>query len=542
MSAWLDNIIETISPSWGLKRRFAREALSTRGYDAGKLNRVTQGWKPISEPGDPVNWEEVTRLRDRSWDLYRNNPQARKLVNSICSKVLPLHPQPQSVDITGKTADKFREESVKHWQNWLKYASASGTPGMGGWHGTELFRIALRMLICSGEVLIHKRYLTRAEMIRRGSPAPLVLELVSAERMADAMFPENAVGSGNQIFRGVEVTPEGYRAAYWLYDEHVNTPYPLTSDLTPKRYPAEDFIHLYMADQYGQYRGVPWLSAVMMPIRNIDDLDENELLASVLRSCVIGGIRRINQAAAGGFAGPANSNDTDGYGNSFRRFQPGSIMELREGEDMIANNMGGPNINVPEFGDAMTRKVATGMPGVKSSTLTGDYRNASFSSEKAADNDNWPEVFAIQKMIANHFLQPVWEQLTDDAVVTGTIEEPGDYQVDPDMYLACNWQGPVPKSINPKDDAEADILSMRNGFESLQSIASRRGSNWREVLNDMAEVYEYAGQKSLNESFINTLYGVMPEPSATNDGNQQQSPDGNATQKQEVASGQETAN
>ena len=258
MSKWLDSIIETISPEWGLKRRFAREALNLRGYDAGKLNRVTQGWKPISEPGDPVNWDEVTRLRDRSWDLYRNNPHARKIVNSICSKVLPLQPQPQSVDSTGMTADTFREQSVRHWQSWLKYASASGTPGKGGWHGTELFRMALRMLILSGEVLIYKRYLSPMEMRRRGSPAPLVLELVSAERLADSTFPQNAVESGNQVFRGVEITPEGYRAAYWLYDEHQNTPYPLTSDLTPKRYDAENFIHLYIGDQYGP---IPWCSA-----------------------------------------------------------------------------------------------------------------------------------------------------------------------------------------------------------------------------------------------------------------------------------------
>ena len=213
-------------------------------------------------------------------------------------------------------------------------------------------------------------------------------------------------------------------------------------------------------------------------------------------------------------------------------------MDLRPGEDMVANTMGGPNINVPEFVDSILRGVATAVPGVKSSTLTGDYRKSSFSSEKAADNDTWPENFALQKLIANHFLQDVWETLASDAVTSGVIDEPDDYMVDPDMYLACNWQGPVPKSINPKDDAEADILSMKNGFESLQSIASRRGSNWREVLTDMAEVYEFAGQKGLNESFINTLYGVMPEMTQTEDEPADDESDDN---DEEVASGQEEA-
>ncbi len=519
MNNLIDAIVEYIAPERAIKRRHAREVL--RSYDGGKLDRRTQAWNVGTESGDTSNITEVTRLRARSWDLYRNNPQARKIVNAIVAQVVGtgIKPESQAINPDGTPDEEFRRKANEIWQAWEWYSDGSGAPGRGGLVFSELCQQALREVILSGEVLVEELLLTRRQQRRRMSPIPFSLNLVVSERLADDQFglASNSVGTGNKVFRGIEVNERGERVNYWLYDEHPNDSKWWTERYEATPYTADRFLHVYIHDRPGQMRGVPWFAPVVLELRDVGDLKQNELLASALRACVTMAIRKTNPGSAGSLLGPTNADTTDSSGNAIRRLQPGTLMQLGPGEDLVGTSGNGPNIATEGFATFMTGNIASGMPGLKSSTVTGDYRNSSFSSERSADNDVWREIQILQDWLANQFLQPIFDRVIEAAVDAGELGDSESYYAAPDNYTACTWQGPVPKSINPVDDANASMLLIQGGLDSLQNRSSANGTKWRENLRAMNEVYTFAESQGIDEKMIDKIYGLVAPPEKSTD-------------------------
>src|SRR6185436_17716977 len=99
------------------------------------------------------------------------------------------------------------------------------------------------------------------------------------------------------------------------------------------------------------------------------------------------------------------------------------------------------------------------------------------SSERSADNDAWPELEEIQDWFACGFYQPIYEEVITAAVTAGLFDDvkgfsTADFAERKRDYLNTHWQGPVPRSINPKDDADAARQRVRNATSSPQIEAA----------------------------------------------------------------------
>jgi capsid protein len=212
-----------------------------------------------------------------------------------------------------------------------------------------------------------------------------------------------------------------------------------------------------------------------------------------------------------------NSNSADGSdltdsdGNTINKIQPGMV--INKGKDgsfeLLSPNQ--PNMNPEAFVQHLQRGTAAALPGTKASTVTGDYRNSSFSSERSADNDCWPEIQIVQEWFASHYCQPIWETILRTAVFEGYFDgivSAEEFQSNPEMFSSANWQGPVALSINPKDDVRAASERIHAGLSSLQMECAKINVNWRDVLNDVAELYEVAEAKGIPTEVINNIMGI----------------------------------
>src|SRR6185312_4059674 len=96
---FLEKTIATIAPKTALRRARARVALSIieqYAYEGAGVGRGSQGW---ITPGTSAVAETLTSLpylRNRSRDLYRNNPLARSAVNNIVTKTIGTGIMPAS--------------------------------------------------------------------------------------------------------------------------------------------------------------------------------------------------------------------------------------------------------------------------------------------------------------------------------------------------------------------------------------------------------------------------------------------------------------
>jgi capsid protein len=181
-----------------------------------------------------------------------------------------------------------------------------------------------------------------------------------------------------------------------------------------------------------------------------------------------------------------------------------------------AVEMHSPNVNIGGYEGlvaSVARDEAASVPGTKSSTVTGDYRNSSFSSERSADNDIWPEIEVVQEWFAEHFCQPIYEAIIIAGVIDGYFDSIDGFTLERfnenrAAYLACQWQGPVARSINPVDDEQASEIRLRGGRSSPQRECATRGVTFRQIIHEIAEARQIVEDAGLPEVFFNSIMGL----------------------------------
>lgn len=513
-----DRIIAAISPSWAVNRMVARATMqqietvagSKGGYDAGRVTRFTRNRMAgeVKENGIPS--EQLERLRWQAWNAWRNNPYARKIVRAIEAKVIgpAMVPESLAVNPDGSPNAEFRKRCKELWQQMESGFDIRGLPGQGGQTLSGLQRMAVRACVLSGNLLYRLVPLDQSEALRRDIPVPLAVQFIDVGRLTDDV-PSYRIPEGHILHRGVEFDMNGARAAYWISD----------GDREAKRLSASEIRHLYVEDDIDQIVGVTWLAPSMLPMRDANDLQFNVIKSTAMAACVAMGIRKPAGKGRWGLnaspdpqSGTSDGTDlTDADGNVISKMQPGMIVNLGADGDLQSFSPNQPNLNPEAFVQHMLRGVTAGIPGIKSSTIIGDYRRSSFSSEKSADNDVWPEVMALQDWFSSGFCQPIYEAVVRAAVLNGYFGETVNVQqfaASPSRFLKAKWQGPVAQSINPEKDIQAAALRMQHGLSSPQMECARLNVSWIDVMNDVSDFYATAKSKGIPEEVVNNIFSV----------------------------------
>jgi lambda family phage portal protein len=412
----------------------------------------------------------------------------------------------------------FRERAMQLWEELQSGFDSRGLPGKGGLTMGCQQRLALRTVILSGDTLYRIKPITPEEQIRRNLPISIVLQLVDSCRLADETEIQiQQLPAGHFMFRGIEFNANNERVAYWIKNNTIIDG--AEAPATATRVPVEKMGHLFIEEDIDQSRGVPWFSSAILRARRTDDLEYNVLTASAMAACVVATYSKPTGASKLGLKQGTDYNGTsadgtdltDSDGNTISKIQPGLVVNKGKDGTFDLHSPNQPNMNPEGFVQHLQRGTAAALPGTKASTVTGDYRNSSFSSERSADNDCWPEIQIVQEWFASHYCQPIWETILRTAIFQGYFDgivSAEEFQESPNRFSAANWQGPVALSINPRDDAEAASARIRGGLSSLQMECAKVNTNWRDVLNDIAELYAVAAEKGIAPEVVNNIMGV----------------------------------
>lgn len=524
----LDRVIGYFSPSAAVRRIEARASLSQvnkllgtfKGpYAAANLNRLNALRNAVVKENE-VSGSRLDFLRAQSWDLYRDNPSCRKIVRSLEAKVIGpgMSPESLAVHSDGTPHVEFRARAKMLWQSVQTGFDSRGMPGRGGLTMSGQQKLALRSVILSGDTLYRIKPISGPEQQRRDIPVSVTMQLVDSCRLADeSEIPLSELPDSNIIFRGIELNADGERIAYWIKDTSLTAAAGTPAKAT--RVPVDKMGHLFLEEDIDQLRGVPWFSSAILRARRTEDLEYNVLTASAMAACVVAtyskptGAARLglNQGSEASSTSSDGTDLTDSDGNTITKIQPGMVVNKGKDGSFDLQSPNQPNMNPEAFVQHLQRGTATAVPGIKASTITGDYRNSSFSSERSADNDTWPELHDVQEWFASSYCQPVWETILRNAMLEdyfNDIVSIDEFQASPGRYSAAKWQGPVALSINPKDDAAAASARISGGLSSPQMECAKINVNWRDVLNDVAELYKVADSKGIPPEVINNIMGV----------------------------------
>lgn len=465
----IESIIAAFSPKRGAQRAAARLAMENlRSYDASARGTRTDGWRSTGRAADAEIASAGGLLRDRMRDLVRNNPIAANAVSVLVTNLVGSGIQPRA-----KTGNKRLDKKAN--QIWAAFAAQCDADGHTNFDG--LTTLAVREMIEGGDSFA----LRRRRSPREGLRVPLQIELKEADHLDTRKVEQRT--DGNVIDGGIEFNASGRRAAYWLFPDHPGRMSPLfTRSLEPVRVPADGVIHLYERQRV-QNRGVPWGAPVMRSLRDLDDWQTSELTRKKTEACMVGVV--LGDDDGDGINPEGQRTDLerrgepgvyDRHGEQIEQFEPGMFAYARGGRDIKFNQPASTG-GVYEWNRVQLHFIAAGFR-VPYALLTGDLSQTNFSSSRVGLNDFRRLIDALQwQLIIPGWCQPIWDWCFEAAHLAGLIDRPD---------IPVEWAPPSFQTVNPLQDAQADLLEVRAGFASLPQMIAKRGYDPHEVVEEHA--------------------------------------------------------
>lgn len=441
---FIDKAISFLDPGAGFKRAQKRLALQTleRGYEGARKDRRTKGWN-VNEFEEAAKLAEIKTLKNRSRDLYRNNPFSYRAHNSIANNTTG----------TGIVPAIQNDNLKKIWKNWASDISCDFD---GNFNFYGLQNLAMRTLSMHGEVLI-LRIKTKAK-----DRIPLELKVIST-KFLDTSKDTTKTNTGGYISGGVEFGSNGKRKGYWIYDKAPELEYS-----NSVFWSDEDVIHLFFQDEPGQIHGVPFGTPSMMSLRDFDDYSDAQLMRQKIAACFSIFITKTDAEMIGGLGGEEYDN--------VDHVEPGLIQTLEPGKSVTFASPP-PAEGYGEY----SRNVLTGVSagyGMSYEAMTGDLSNVNYSSGRMG----WLEYQRMIETWQNFILIPklcgkVWAWFVDAGTLAGLLLS--------DTPKIIEWTAPGRMMIDPAKEVRGLLDQVRAGFMSWQEAVRLLGYSPEEVLAEM---------------------------------------------------------
>lgn len=469
----IDNVVSIFSPAAGLRRARARAALNVvRSYEGAKTGRRTDGWTTGGTSANAEISPALSKLRNRSRDLMRNNPHAVKAINSIVANTV-------GTGITVKLSD-----GQDIWNKWINECDADGQLDFYG-----IQSLVNRTKEESGECFVRFRY----RLVSDGLSVPLQLQVLEPDYLDN--IKTETLKNGAWIQNGIEYDNTGRRVAYWMYTQHPGENSPILNNLVSQRVIAADILHIYHKTRPGQARGVPRLAPVMLKMRDLDDYEEAELVRKGIEACFAAFV------TTGGDENRLGPTETETNGTKTRQIETmsaGMVHYLQPGEEV---SFGTPS-SAQGYNDyirTQLRSIAAGS-GATYEQMTGDLSGVNYSSIRAGtlefrrtiDMDRWLIFIPM-------FCMPVLRAWANSAYLAKKIKSPA---------ITGEWTPPRWDWVDPVKDITGELLEMASGLKPWGRAVRERGYDPDENIKEIAEEQKKFKDASIDIKFKDLALGA----------------------------------
>lgn len=454
----LDRLISVFSPRWAaarIRHRLVGETLA-RHYEAAQGGRRTDGWRRSHTDADAASQGALPLLRAHGRDLVRNNGWARNAIRVIPRNTI-------GTGIRAKALDAADPSAVA--SAWRRWAGSTQCDADGRLTFSGLQALVVRGVAESGEMLIRRR----PRLAKDGLAIPLQLQVLEPDYL-DTLQSSPTSSSGGRIVQGVEFNAIGRRAAYWLFDSHPGSN--LMPSGTSRRVPASEILHVFDVERAGQARGVSWLSAAVLNLKDFDEFEDAELMKEKIAACLSAFITETD-------GDPATLGESSADDPLIDTIAPGMVQKLRPGQDVTVVNP--PATVEGGFTIRQLRRIAAAI-GVTYEDLTGDYSEVNFSSSRMARIAHWGNVDHWRgNMVVPQFLDPAWAWAMEAAELAGRVR-----RNDEGELPGVEWTPPPMPMLEPGKEGRAYSERIRSGVMTPSDAAREQGYDWDEFVAQYA--------------------------------------------------------
>lgn len=473
-----DRVIGYFSPSSLVRRKKARlyNEFISRKYEAADAGRRTDGWNTSSTSANTEVAGSLSKVRDRSRDLVRNNPYAARGIQVITNNVVGRGIKTQIKADTRAGSSTKEKKLNRIWRAWAD-TTACDYEGVHNLAGIQ--RLAMRSVAESGEVFIRlRRERRRVELGPDGIEVeipPISLQILESD-FVSLYKMSGKLTNGNVIVQGIEFDSNGKKVAYHMYKSHPGgDDMAFGTQYKTIRVPADEVVHLYRVDRPGQTRGMPWLHPVALRLRDFDLYEDAQLKRQQVAAMFTAFIHDME--------GVDEFDEQKEEVEIGEKMEPGLMEILPPGKDVKLSNPPGAD-NYKEYTSVVLRAIATGL-GLTYFQLTGDLSDVNFSSgrlgflETQRNFDTWRN-----NIMLNQFMSGVFNWFKDGIELTGENTS----------QVRAVHTAPRREMIDPVKEGQALKAEVRNGFkthsEAVRELGRDPDTHFEEMQKDFERIDE----------------------------------------------------
>jgi lambda family phage portal protein len=270
----------------------------------------------------------------------------------------------------------------------------------------------------------------------------------------------------------------------------------------PLRIPADQVLHVYKPVRIGAVRGEPWFSRALVRLYDYDQYTDAELMRKKVAAMFAAFITEPDPEypvlPSSGDLGDQNLTipRMQPPGVSLATLEPGTVQNLRPGEDVRFSTPADVGPNFESFGRSALREIAAAA-GLTYEQLSNDLSGVNYSSIRAGLLAFRRKVEALQhQMIVFSFCDPIWRYWVNTAMTAGIIKA-RDFRKNTPDYYRVKWIAPGWTWVDPEKEVNADKIAVRAGFKSLPQVISERGYDIEEIIAETKAAYDLADKAGI---------------------------------------------
>ena len=467
----LDKLIAYAAPGLAVNRMAQRTHLAmSGGYTGAKVDRAQLSrWMPTAGSANTDTVRDLPMLRARSRDQMRNAPIALGALNTTVGHVvgtgLTYTPaiDAQFLGLSPEQAENWQDDTKRRFKQWAESPDCDAARQLDFYGLQEL---AFRSFLESGDAFV-----LTPRMARPGKPAKLALQLIEADRICNP----NRAADTDTLIDGVQIDPNtGEVLAYHVARKHPGAY--ATAGNTWEQVNARgvstgrrNVLALFKPLRPGQVRGVPWISPILEPLKQIGRWSDAELNAAVVSGVMATFIKMDADAFQGLYDEDAQGAIIESASKWSGEMESGKAINLMPGESVESPTPGRPNPAFDPFWSAMVRQIGMALE-MPYEVLTMHFQS-SYSAARAALLMAWKSFRSKRDLLAKSLCQPVLELWLADEVAEGRISCPGFFASDiaRAAWCAAVWTGDGPGSIDPTKEVTAAKMRVDLGISTKQA-------------------------------------------------------------------------
>lgn len=468
---------------------------------------------------------DTAKLQERSKQLYLDNPIAhghiRLLTDEIVFLGMKVRPQPQSKilnKIKGINDDVLKtvKEDLKiHFDNWA--SSKISLCGMYTFYELQAQIQETRALYGDCLVIIHYQ----------NNDLPK-LQIISGQ-----LIDANKTDRTKNIYNGIKIDPTtGEHQSYFI--KHANNRLFGGKHTELQKYSNNKLQAIYIKSSVSmlphEIRGMPALSMILQPLKDLVDGIKSENLAASLSSRLLT-IHKKNTKIGDGII-PHDPDDPDykvanidGENIKIKEVDQAEYIEIPDGDEFSVINNPKPNPNFKGWGSFIMDTiiaVATGIPAQKEQKKF----DTSYSAARQV-NLEVQNIIAIKSYSLNNQLNNVVYEIVIDSLVKNKVVTINNYKISTktlqdkiikQAFLKCSWQSKLEKHIDPlkfikeiKMKLDMNLITYEEAAEMVTGNdfehVLRENTIWRALIKTLRE------QGALNDDDFNKAGTATDNPS-----------------------------